>query len=125
MPDRDYLVVVVDDDRHVRELICVALENAGLNVRAVEDGKSALREIRESKPDLVITNLTLRNLTGDQLITAIRTDSTIAGIPILVVSGHLDSTPVAHSADGEMSKPFDPHDLVRIAVGLIRRSRQP
>jgi two-component system KDP operon response regulator KdpE len=123
-PGPTHSVVLVDDDRHVRELIHLALESSGLTVSAFKDGNTALREIRKSKPDLVVTNLSLGNLTGDQLIAQIRGDASLAGIPILVVSGFLDSSSLDHAPDAAIEKPFDPKELVRVAIELIRKNHQ-
>lgn len=116
--------MVVDADASVRDLVRSVLEHGGFEVRAVDDGESAISELERRPPDLVVTNLRLQNMSGNDLIGHIRSHRTLAGIPIMVLSGYVDSIPIDPAADAVIEKPFSPEELLRRADELTRRSRE-
>jgi two-component system, OmpR family, KDP operon response regulator KdpE len=83
------VILVVDDDKDVRLLLREILEAAGHEVVEAEHGAAALDLITLQRlPDLVVTDLAMPILGGEELIGSLRSRSTTAAIPIVVVSGN-------------------------------------
>jgi CheY-like chemotaxis protein len=115
--------LLVDADASVRALVTTILEQGGFEVRAVDDGEAAISELDAWRPDLVVTNLRLQNMSGDDLIGYLHADRSLAGIPIMVVSAYLDSIELDHTPDAVIQKPFNPQELLHEAFELLERSR--
>lgn len=84
-------VLVVDDDDDIRELMTLVLQSRGYDVSAASDGHRALDALRrDAPPDLVLLDLRMPHMAGDELVSVVREDPSLAETPIVVVSG--DST---------------------------------
>jgi len=81
-----YEVLVVDDDAESRHVARSFLERAGLRVREVEDGESALVSMRYRRPDVVVLDLMMPVLDGFGVLAAMRADSALANLPVVVLS---------------------------------------
>lgn len=111
---------MVDDEPAQRFLLRRIFERAGHEVTDAGDGATALRAVRESPPDLVVTDMMMPVMGGEELIRRLRSEPATAGIPILAASGdpHL-----AVGADAVMAKPYKREDLTKVAEGLLREGR--
>lgn len=120
-------VVIADDDADIRELVTIAAAKSGLRVVAtVTNGAEALAAIREHQPDLAILDITMPELTGVEVCRAVRDDSNIGDVRILLLSASVDDvareTGLAAGADYFMAKPFSPRELTAwLAVGKETR----
>jgi two-component system chemotaxis response regulator CheY len=103
-------ILVVDDEPNVRFLVRVTLERAGYEIVEAGNGVAALERMRESRPDLVITDLMMPVMSGRELIERLRADPATASTPILILSAN--SRLLVGEADAMLSKPFDLEDLV-------------
>lgn len=112
-------VLVVDDESNMRFLIRMILESAGHEVVEAAHGAAALQRVKESCPDLVVTDLMMPVMSGRELVERLRADPETASLPIVVVSAN--SRSVATAADAVLGKPFDP-DALLAAVGLLAGS---
>lgn len=116
-------VLVVEDDRDCRELICELLRMAGATLLCVESVALAMEGVHHSfDPDLVLTDFSMPDADGLELIRQFRkVPSTRAiAVPILVLSGHSEEAWRARAIEAGavdlMVKPFDPARLIaRIA----------
>lgn len=111
-------VLVVDDEPDQRELLRRIFERAGHEVRAAGHGADALEIVRESPPDLVVTDMMMPVMGGAELIRRLRADPATAAIPILAASGDIE---LAGGADAAMRKPYSSGSLVDAANHLIKR----
>jgi CheY-like chemotaxis protein len=109
-------VLVVDDESNMRFLIRMILERAGYEVVEAAHGAAALDRVKESRPDMMVTDLMMPVMSGRELVERLRADPETASLPIIVVSAN--SSSVATAADAVLGKPFDPDALVA-AVGLL------
>lgn len=107
---------MVDDEPDMRFIVRHFLETAGHEVVEADDGGAALLSVRQSPPDLVITDIRMPVMSGLELIGHLRADPVTAAIPILVVSA---DTELAVAADAALSKPVWPHELVKTADALL------
>jgi CheY-like chemotaxis protein len=84
-------ILVVDDERGIRLYLRVVFEDEGYDVVEANDGAAALEIVLDERPDLVVTDLMMPLLDGNELIVCLRSDPSTAEIPIL----SLTSTPEA------------------------------
>jgi CheY-like chemotaxis protein len=113
-------ILVVDDEPAQRFLLRRIFERAGHQVTDASNGAAALRAARESPPDLVVTDLMMPVMGGNELIKRLRGEPATAGIPILAASGDAHLTV---GADAAISKPYKWQSLIEIADGLLREER--
>ena len=102
-------ILIVDDEPDVLFLLRLTLETAGYEVREAAHGGEALAAIRESKPDVLVTDLMMPVVDGRELIRRIRESPSTADLPVLLLSAN----PMDVGADVVMQKPFNPRDLMR------------
>ncbi len=113
-------ILVVDDEPDERFLLRRVFERAGHEVRDAGDGAAALRAVRESAPDLVVTDVMMPVMDGVELIERLRGEAATTRIPILAASG---DTHLAGAADAVLTKPYDWRRLLEIADGLLKEGR--
>jgi DNA-binding response OmpR family regulator len=112
-------VLVAEDDPAIRALLVEALEEAGFRVSPVRDGFAALNEVRRSAPDVVVLDLGLPLLDGQEFLDAWRTIEPSLDVPILVLSARSELPPLLASVgvQGHITKPFD----IDVVVEAVRR----
>lgn len=80
------LALVIDDSMLIRHTVCRFLETRGFKVETAANGIAALEVLKLIRPDLIVTDLQMPQLSGYQLIDALKADAQTAGIPILVLA---------------------------------------
>jgi CheY-like chemotaxis protein len=95
-------------------------ERAGHRVVDVGDGVAALRAVKESRPDLVVTDIMMPVMDGVELIRRLRADPDSEPIPILSVSADWQ---LAVAADAVMAKPYQWKELIMVAERLLAVGR--
>jgi CheY-like chemotaxis protein len=113
-------ILVVDDEPDQRFLLRRLFERAGHEVSDATDGAAALRAVRESAPDLVVTDVMMPVMDGVELIRCLHGDPATAHIPVLAASG---DTHLAADADAIVSKPYESHHLLAVADALLKEGR--
>ena len=108
-------ILVVDDDDDIRQLVQMVLEGHGYSVWTAADGRAALDVLRRGEPpDVMLLDLRMPRMAGDELVGFLRTDPSLAKVPIVVVSG--DSTACQRAANlnvqGCLLKPVSLEDLL-------------
>jgi DNA-binding response OmpR family regulator len=118
-------ILVVEDDATLRETLVDALEVEGFRVIAAADGRAALVRFRADKPDLVLLDLMLPELSGIEVCRIIRAES---GVPIVMLTAkdsELDKVVgLELGADDYVTKPFSLRELSARIRALFRRSEQ-
>ncbi len=79
-------VLIVEDDREIREALADILEFDGYDVARASNGAEGLAQAREHHPDIILLDLMMPVMDGWQFRTEQRRDATIAGVPVVVVS---------------------------------------
>jgi predicted Zn finger-like uncharacterized protein len=110
------LVLVVDDARFFREMIRDLLVDLPIRVETVGDGHEALQKIHALHPALLLLDLNIPGISGQELISAVRRDATCNAIRILAMSGVQRGEEAALDvrrlgADDFINKSFTPRDL--------------
>lgn len=122
MPER---VLVIEDERLVRDLIALNLRHAGYAVDLAVDFQSGLDKLREGAFDLGVVDVMLPGGDGFELVRAARA----AGIraPLLMLTARTDTSAKVRALDGGaddyLTKPFDVDELLARARALLRRAR--
>lgn len=79
-------ILIVEDDKFLRELISRKLQREGYNISEAIDGEEGERKIKEEKPDLVLLDLILPGMDGFEVLSRIKQDPEVASIPIIILS---------------------------------------
>ncbi len=118
-------ILVVEDEPTLRETLVEALETEGFRVVAAADGREALVRFRGERPDLVLLDLMLPELSGIEVCRIIRAES---GVPIVMLTAkdsELDKVVgLELGADDYVTKPFSLRELTARIRALFRRSDQ-
>ena len=121
-------ILLIEDDRDMRELVARHLEHSGFDVQKAEDGIKGQAMALQYSPDLILLDLMLPSVDGLTLCQRLRRDERTSNIPILMITalgGLKDKVTGFNSgADDYITKPFDLEELhVRIKALLRRTSR--
>jgi len=121
MPDKKR-ILVVDDESQITRVLRTALTGSGYEVRTAEDGHAGLRLAREWQPDLVITDVSMPNMTGIELCGQLRSESQV---PIIVLSVKGEERTKVEAldagADDYVTKPVGMDELLaRVRRNLAR-----
>ncbi|MCL2839912.1 MAG: response regulator transcription factor [Defluviitaleaceae bacterium] len=119
-------IMVVEDDKHINEVVTEYLKEAGYHVLSINDGKAA-QEILEKgiDVDLFILDIMLPNVTGLALLSMIRDSNRYTDISVVMLTAVVDEYTQLLSfeelADDYVTKPFSPKILVKRVQALLRR----
>jgi two-component system response regulator RegX3 len=118
-------ILVVDDETTLRETLVEALETEGFRVVSAADGREAMTVFRAERPDLVLLDLMLPELSGIEVCRIIRAES---GVPIVMLTAkdsEIDKVVgLELGADDYVTKPFSVRELSARIRALFRRSEQ-
>ncbi|MFI1199527.1 response regulator [Streptomyces sp. NPDC020883] len=127
MPGLSGRILVVDDNKVIRQLIRVNLELEGFEVVTAADGAECLDVVHQVRPDVVTLDVVMPRLGGLHTAARLRSDPRTWDIPIAIVSAcgrsEVDSGESV-AIDAYLAKPFEPMDLVRTVGTLVREGRQ-
>jgi two-component system, OmpR family, alkaline phosphatase synthesis response regulator PhoP len=125
MPMVKKTVMVVDDEKDIRELIRFNLEKEGYKVISIADGEAALEEARAQRPDLIILDVMLPGIDGVEVCFKLKSDASMKAIPIVMLSAKSDESDqlvgLKIGADDYLVKPFSPKVLVAKVSAILRR----
>lgn len=112
----DFLIYSVEDDREISELIHIALEKSDFLVRSFEDGETFLKAFEIKKPNLVLLDLMLPGIQGNEILDLIRKDRANDSIPVVILSAKslLEDriNGLNNGADDYIVKPFNIKELI-------------
>jgi len=118
-------VLVVDDDRAIRESLARALELDGYEVELAADGAVALATIRERRPDVAILDVMMPNIDGLTVCRVLRAERD--RLPILMLTARTETPDrvagLDAGADDYLAKPFELDELLARLRALLRRAR--
>ncbi|MBC7253544.1 MAG: response regulator [Actinobacteria bacterium] len=107
-----YRVLVVDDDPMVTRLVRINLELENFEVEEAWDGKTAMRMMRENRPDLLVLDIMMPQMDGWEILKLVREDEQLHDLPVVVLTAKVQEEDIARGwrmgADGYIVKPFNP-----------------
>ncbi|WP_395744839.1 ATP-binding protein [Prosthecobacter sp.] len=107
-------ILVVEDNRDMRDFICRVLK-PDAQTRVAEDGLAALEAIRERVPDLILTDMMMPRMTGDELLAKLREDDRLRDVPVILLTAKADDEMklnlLVEGAQDYVMKPFGIDEL--------------
>ncbi|MFC9508858.1 response regulator [Streptomyces sp. NPDC057002] len=127
VPGASGRVLVVDDNKVIRQLIRVNLELEGLEVVTAADGAECLDVIHQVRPDVVTLDVVMPRLDGLRTAARLRTDPLTRDLPLAIISACTQYEVEAGlevGVDAFLAKPFEPAELVGMVRQLMERARR-
>jgi len=121
-------ILVVEDEETTKSLIRYKLANSGYRVAVASDGVEALKLLKTTTPDLIILDLMMPLMSGQEFLISLRERKKYDDIPVIILSAKTLEKDVLEGlsigADDFIKKPFSPSELVaRVQMQLSRRKR--
>ena len=102
-------IIVCDDDQGILDVLQMLLETEGFTVFTEINSTNLIKQIQNNAPDLILLDLWMPLLSGDQVLKIIRTTDGIKDLPVIVLSASVDGSDIASDAGANdfVAKPFD------------------
>ncbi len=118
-------ILVIEDDKDIRDLIAFNLKNEGFHSIEAKNGEKGVEKVREKTPDLILLDLMLPGIQGVDVCRIIKSDKNTKNIPIIMVSalGQEEDiiTGLETGADDYITKPFSIKILLARIEAVLRR----
>ena len=119
-------ILVADDESHILHVVSLKLRNAGYRVVTAHDGQEALDAALQERPDLIITDYHMPQLSGLELCRRLKQDPSLPQIPVIMLTArgyHLEPQDTEQSGILKMlSKPFSPRQLLTTVNDVLEMS---
>lgn len=120
-------IVVVDDSAAIRHLVCDCLRRQGFVVESAVDGRDGLEKIRAAAPELVLTDYDMPNMTGFELVHALRQDLATRDLPIVMLTARDTKRDQAQMRAAGLTsylvKPFSTDKCIAIVERVLAEAR--
>ena len=118
------MILIADDDAQIRDVIRIALTQAGFAVGEAQDGQAALEAVQALQPDLIVLDIGMPEMDGLDVCRAVRKTS---DVPILFLSARADEVDrivgLELGGDDYLAKPFSPRELVARVRAIMKRAQ--
>ncbi|MEX2012002.1 MAG: response regulator transcription factor [Chloroflexota bacterium] len=119
------LVLVADDQPEITKLVSLSLENEGFRVITASDGPSALGQLSDTNPDVLLVDAAMPGMSGIDVLREVRASHPV---PVILLADQGSVANISHGldlgADDYVVKPFNPGELAARVRAVIRRSRR-
>jgi two-component system phosphate regulon response regulator PhoB len=119
-------ILIVEDEKPIRDMIAFGLRRAGFEVREAEDCSAARASIADQRPDLLIVDWMLPDQSGLELTRAIKRNKDTGDLPVIMLTARADEhdkvAGLEGGADDYVTKPFSPRELLARINAVLRRS---
>jgi DNA-binding response OmpR family regulator len=116
-------VLVVEDDPGILRQIAFNLESHGYRVETAMTGVQALKSLMRSRPDLLITDIMMPEMDGNELVASVRADSDLSDLPIIMLTARTQDEDMIQGyqsgTDLYLTKPFNPAELVTFVQRIL------
>ena len=125
MADAKQRILIVDDEPSIQKILRKQLEVAGFEVSVAVDGAAGLAAIQQTRPDLVVLDVSLPKMNGKDVCNAVKQDqdSALAKTPIIMLTANArredQEAALKQGADGFLTKPFQLDELLKLVKGLL------
>ena len=117
-------VLVVDDDKYVCDVIKLMLEKKGCEAIIVSDANQVLDKVEIEQPDIVLLDIMLPDISGLELLKALKDNPKTKKIPVIMVTGKKDYESMVSAkgllADDYLAKPFLSDELIKIISKYLK-----
>jgi len=125
MAEKKQKILVIDDERQMRELLSLLLEKSGYSVVPAENANDAFEEIKRTKFNLILLDLVLPDIHGIKFCEFIKREKAAKDIPVIIITSE-DKMPakiagLETGADDYITKPFNNHELLARIKAVLRR----
>jgi adenylate cyclase len=108
------LVLVIEDERPNARLLSLLVERCGVGAAIAHDGKEGLEMIRALRPDLVLLDMVMPIMRGEELLSILRADPELRQVPVIIIST-LESLDTGEASElPHLRKPFEPLEVMRM-----------
>src|ERR1044072_4072240 len=118
-------ILVVEDERPIREMIAFGLRRAGFEVREAADARSGRAEVANKRPDLLLVDWMLPDTSGLEFTRALKRDRETSELPIIMLTARAEEGDKVAGreggADDYITKPFSPRELLARINAVLRR----
>ncbi len=122
----DTRILVVEDEQPIRDLIAFGLRRVGCQVALAEHSQSALASIGDRRPDLILVDWMLPDMSGLELVRRLRRDANTRDIPIVMLTARAEEADkvsgLESGADDYVTKPFSSRELIARIQAVLRRT---
>lgn len=119
-------ILLADDSVTIQKVVGISFANEDVVLLTVDNGDDALNRARESHPDIVLADIVMPGMSGYEVCAAMRADSELRQIPVLLLSGTFETFDEERArdvgADGHITKPFEAQALVDQVNELLART---
>lgn len=109
-------ILVVDDEEHIRDMLLMVLENAGMNVTTVATAEEAQQSLAETAVDLLVLDWMLPGISGIEMTRRLKNDSRFTALPIILLTARAEKNDRIRAfevgVNDYITKPFSPRDLI-------------
>jgi len=119
-------ILVVEDERPIREMIAFGLRRAGFEVREAADARAGRAEVANRRPDLLLVDWMLPDTSGLEFTRALKRDRDTCELPVIMLTARAEEgdkiAGLEGGADDYITKPFSPRELLARINAVLRRS---
>lgn len=115
-------ILVIDDDPTILALYRNAFRAQGFEVETAGDGEAGLRAAQRSRPDVILLDLSMPELTGGELLHRLREQPSLKGLPVVVLTAGAHPEQVATAMDAGVKVLVKGQDRTRRVVEVVSRS---
>lgn len=119
-------ILIVEDERPIREMIAFGLRRAGFDVSEAEDCRAARARIADRRPDLLLVDWMLPDMSGLELTRQLKKDKETREVPIILLTARAEESDkvsgLEGGADDYVTKPFSPRELLARINAVLRRA---
>ena len=120
-------ILVIEDDHGIAALVAYQLTRAGYRVETASGGARGLDALHRNIPDMVVLDRMLPEISGDEVLRAIRSDPAMRSMPVLVLTAKREEFDriegLEMGADDYLTKPFSPREMVLRVEAILKRAR--
>lgn len=118
-------ILIVEDDKFLRELVAQKLSKEGYNVAQAIDGEDGVKKTKEEMPDLILLDLILPGIDGFEVLSRIKDDATLKDIPVIILSNLGQKEDVEKglklgAADYLIKAHFTPGEIIEKVQGVLK-----
>jgi CheY-like chemotaxis protein len=124
-PHHNRTVLIADDEPEILDLMRMMLEWENYTVVETQDGEQCLAQARALKPDLILSDVRMPNMTGIEVLEHLQADAELAGIPVIMLSVVTTlpqvRTALEKGAIAYLPKPFEMREMARLVTQVLGR----